>query len=79
MRRISQIEPAAVAFPRSAAQASAVIRAAAQDALSLIPRSAGTEEFRPCSWMNETFRNQRAETWLKGKDGLRARILTEGI
>lgn len=37
-----QIAPAAVAFPRTAAQASAVIQAAAQDDLSLIPRGAGT-------------------------------------
>ncbi len=37
-----QIEPAAVAFPRSAAQASAVIQAAAQDGVSLTPRGAGT-------------------------------------
>jgi hypothetical protein len=74
-----QIEPASVAFPRSAAQASTVIRAAAQDALSLIPRRAGTEECRPCSWMNEAFRDQRAETCLKGNGGLRAHILNDGI
>ena len=42
-------------------------------------RFAGTEECRPCYWMNDAFRDQRAETWLKGNGGLRARILTEGI
>src|SRR5437867_3784224 len=39
---IYQIEPAAVAFPRSAAQASSVIRAAIDSGLSIIPRGAGT-------------------------------------
>jgi FAD/FMN-containing dehydrogenase/Fe-S oxidoreductase len=39
---IYQIEPAAVAFPRNAQQASAVIRAAAGENLPLIPRGAGT-------------------------------------
>lgn len=39
---IYQIEPAAVAFPRNARQASAVIKAAAQAGLSVIPRGAGT-------------------------------------
>ena len=42
-------------------------------------RFAGTEECRPCYWMNDAFRDQRAETWLKGNGGLRARILTDGI
>ena len=42
-------------------------------------RFAGTEECRPCSWMNESFRDLRAENWLKGNGGLRARILTDGI
>ena len=37
-----QIAPAAVAFPRSAAQAGAVICAAAEGGVSLIPRGAGT-------------------------------------
>src|SRR5213075_2206847 len=36
------IEPAAVAFPRSAREASAVIHAAADAALSITPRGAGT-------------------------------------
>ncbi|MCS7090861.1 MAG: FAD-linked oxidase C-terminal domain-containing protein [Verrucomicrobiota bacterium] len=39
---IYQVEPAAVAFPRNARQASAVIKAAAQAGLSVIPRGAGT-------------------------------------
>src|SRR5208282_3939277 len=39
---IYQIEPAAVAFPRNARQASAVIRAAAGENLPLIPRGAGS-------------------------------------
>jgi hypothetical protein len=43
------------------------------------PRGAGMEECRSCYWMNEDFRDQRAETWLKGHGGLRARILTDGI
>ncbi len=37
-----QLEPAAVAFPRQAAQASAIIQAAAEAGLSVIPRGAGT-------------------------------------
>jgi FAD/FMN-containing dehydrogenase/Fe-S oxidoreductase len=39
---IYQIEPAGAAFPKSALQASAVIRAAADVDLSVIPRGAGT-------------------------------------
>jgi FAD/FMN-containing dehydrogenase/Fe-S oxidoreductase len=39
---IYQIEPEGVAFPRSAEQASAVIRAAADAGLSITPRGAGT-------------------------------------
>jgi FAD/FMN-containing dehydrogenase/Fe-S oxidoreductase len=39
---IYQIEPAAVAFPRNAQQASAVIQAAAGESLPLIPRGAGS-------------------------------------
>src|SRR5438093_3608780 len=39
---ISQIEPAAVAFPRSAREASAVIHAAADAGVSVTPRGAGT-------------------------------------
>jgi FAD/FMN-containing dehydrogenase/Fe-S oxidoreductase len=37
-----QIEPLAVAFPRNAKQASAIIQAAAQAGISVIPRGAGT-------------------------------------
>jgi len=37
-----QIEPAAVAFPRGAAQASALVKAAAEAGLPLAPRGAGT-------------------------------------
>ena len=39
---IYRIEPAAVAFPRTAVEASAVLRAAAGAGLSVIPRGAGT-------------------------------------
>src|SRR5438477_9566642 len=39
---IYQIEPAAVAFPRKASEASAVIRAAADAGVSVTPRGAGT-------------------------------------
>src|SRR5258708_18835708 len=39
---IYQIEPVAVAFPKGARQASALIQAAAQAAISIIPRGAGT-------------------------------------
>ncbi len=42
-------------------------------------RFAGVEECRPCYWMNEAFRDERAEQWLKGRGGLRARILTDGL
>src|SRR5437660_4443123 len=39
---IYQIEPAAVGFPRSAREASGIIRAAADAGLSITPRGAGT-------------------------------------
>src|SRR5207245_7427530 len=39
---IYQIQPVGVAFPKSAQQASAVIRAAADAGLSVTPRGAGT-------------------------------------
>ena len=39
---IYQIEPAAVAFPQTANEASAVIRAAADAGVSVTPRGAGT-------------------------------------
>lgn len=38
----------------------------------------GTEECRPCYWMNEAF-GPGAEDFLKGRGGLRAKILTDGI
>ncbi len=38
---------------------------------------AGMEECRPCFWMNEAFA-PGAEEFLKGRGGLRARILTDG-
>jgi hypothetical protein len=42
-------------------------------------RFAGVEECRPCYWMNNAFRDERVESWLRGRGGLRARILTNGI
>ena len=42
-------------------------------------RFAGTEECRPCYWMNNAFRDARVEAWLRGRGGLRARILTDGV
>jgi MOSC domain-containing protein YiiM len=39
----------------------------------------GTEECRPCYWMNNAFRDERVEAWLQGRGGLRARILTDGV
>jgi MOSC domain-containing protein YiiM len=42
-------------------------------------RFAGTEECRPCHWMNDAFRDERVEAWLEGRGGLRARILTDGV
>jgi len=38
----------------------------------------GMEECRPCSWMDQAFA-PGAETLLKGRGGLRARILTDGV
>jgi MOSC domain-containing protein YiiM len=38
----------------------------------------GTEECKPCYWMNQAF-GPGAEVALRGHDGLRARILTDGI
>jgi MOSC domain-containing protein YiiM len=40
---------------------------------------AGTEECRPCYWMNRAFGNEETEAWLRGNGGLRARILTDGF
>ena len=42
-------------------------------------RFAGSEECRPCHWMNKAFADDRVETWLQGRGGLRARILTDGV
>lgn len=39
----------------------------------------GTEECRPCYWMNDAFRDQRVEQWLTGRGGLRARIRSNGL
>ncbi|MEX1119556.1 MAG: hypothetical protein WEB60_12265 [Terrimicrobiaceae bacterium] len=38
----------------------------------------GTEECRPCDWMNEVI-HPLAKSWMKGRGGLRARILSDGI
>lgn len=38
----------------------------------------GTEECKPCYWMNEAI-HPRAEEWMKGRGGLRAKIRTDGI
>ena len=40
-------------------------------------RFLGTEESRPCEWMNQAF-HPGAEAWLKGRGGLRAQILSSG-
>ena len=37
----------------------------------------GTEECKPCHWMNEAI-GPGAETWLRGRGGLRCRILSDG-
>jgi len=42
-------------------------------------RFLGTEECRPCYWMNHAFRDDRVESWLRGKGGLRAKILSTGL
>jgi MOSC domain-containing protein YiiM len=41
-------------------------------------RFRGTEECRPCYWMNQAF-GQGSEDALKGRGGLRAEILSDGI
>jgi MOSC domain-containing protein YiiM len=38
----------------------------------------GTQESAPCQWMNQAF-CEGAEAAMKGRGGLRARILTDGI
>ena len=42
-------------------------------------RFLGTEDCRPCHWMNRAFGDDRVEAWLTGRGGLRARILTDGV
>jgi len=41
-------------------------------------RFAGVEQCKPCHWMNSAL-GPGAETWLQGRGGLRARILTDGV
>ncbi len=41
-------------------------------------RFQGVEESRPCHWMN-TALGPGAEQWLRGRAGLRCRILTDGV
>jgi MOSC domain-containing protein YiiM len=41
-------------------------------------RFVGVEECRPCYWMNHALGDERAEGWLRGRGGLRARILSSG-
>lgn len=41
-------------------------------------RFAGIEECRPCYWMNSAL-GEGAEEWLRGRGGLRAAILSDGI
>ena len=41
-------------------------------------RFAGTEQCRPCYWMDSALGAGAAE-WLQGRGGLRARILNDGV
>lgn len=41
-------------------------------------RFEGVEESRPCHWMNSAL-GPGAEEWLRGRAGLRCRILTDGV
>jgi MOSC domain-containing protein YiiM len=41
-------------------------------------RFEGVCEAKPCHWMN-TALGAGAEEWLRGRGGLRARILTDGV
>jgi MOSC domain-containing protein YiiM len=41
-------------------------------------RFEGVEECRPCAWMDGAL-GHGAELWMKGRGGLRARILTDGV
>lgn len=38
----------------------------------------GVEECRPCYWMNSAI-HPSAESWMQGRGGLRAKILTDGF
>lgn len=38
----------------------------------------GTEECRPCYWMDQAL-TPGAEQWLKGRGGLRCRVLSDGV
>ncbi len=40
-------------------------------------RFLGTEECRPCYWMNGAI-HPEAEAWMRGRGGLRAKILSDG-
>jgi len=40
-------------------------------------RFLGTEESRPCYWMNSAIA-KNAEDWMRGRGGLRAKILSDG-
>lgn len=41
-------------------------------------RFLGVEESRPCDWMNAAL-GPGAKEWLRGRAGLRCRILTDGV
>jgi MOSC domain-containing protein YiiM len=41
-------------------------------------RFLGVEECRPCYWMNSAI-HPDAEAWMRGRGGLRAKILSDGI
>jgi MOSC domain-containing protein YiiM len=41
-------------------------------------RFVGVEESRPCHWMNSAL-GPGAEEWLRGRAGLRCRIVTDGV
>jgi MOSC domain-containing protein YiiM len=41
-------------------------------------RFRGIEECRPCYWMNSAI-GEGSEQWLKGRGGLRAQILSDGV
>jgi len=41
-------------------------------------RLVGTEECKPCYWMDEAI-GPGANAWLKGRGGLRCRILSDGV